>query len=271
MATLVKRDGPGGVDGDPPQWAVDRAQALVAPGETILGIYTISEKNRTNATLQLMTPMLVLPCFWPHFCILSPCICACIVSSWVSLGQVFIVTDKRIYRSVDECNEKTCSTPRRCCGGRDSADAELSIITSMETVKGGALCCLQLFPTKRVVLRLPFGHPLANAGARKRTPNYLTVIYCDDPEAVMRLIRDAKDKASTAASAVVAPGMVTATVMAAPVVQPGIVQPGIVQPMEMEREDDPMTQLKKLKELLDMGAITQAEFDEKKGPLLEKM
>ena len=32
-----------------------------------------------------------------------------------------------------------------------------------------------------------------------------------------------------------------------------------------------MTQLKKLKELLDMGAITQAEFDEKKGPLLEKM
>ena len=269
MATLVKRDGPGGVDGDPPQWAVDRAQALVAPGETILGIYTISEKNRTNATLQLMTPMLVLPCFWPHFCILSPCICACIGSSWVSLGQVFIVTDKRIYRSVD--TEKTGWTPRCCCGGRDSADAELSIITSMETVKGGALCCLQLFPTKQVVLRLPFGHPLANAGARKRIPNYLTVIYCDDPEAVMRLIRDAKDKASTAASAVVAPGMVTATVMAAPVVQPGIVQPGIVQPMEMEREDDPMTQLKKLKELLDMGAITQAEFDEKKGPLLEKM
>ena len=45
----------------------------------------------------------------------------------------------------------------------------------------------------------------------------------------------------------------------------------VVAPMEMEREEDPMTQLKKLKELLDMGAISQAEFDEKKAPLMAKM
>jgi len=39
----------------------------------------------------------------------------------------------------------------------------------------------------------------------------------------------------------------------------------------MQREDDSLTKVKELKELLDMGAITQAEYDNKKTALLDKI
>ena len=74
------------------------------------------------------------------------------------------------------------------------------------------------------------------------------------------------------------------------VVQPGMVQPEIPtavvagtpvapgQPMEMVREskagaqeEDSISKLKGLKELLDVGAITQAEFAEKKAKLMAKI
>ena len=42
----------------------------------------------------------------------------------------------------------------------------------------------------------------------------------------------------------------------------------VVQPME---RDDPMEGIKKLKELLDMGAISQEEFDAKKTELMAKI
>ena len=53
--------------------------------------------------------------------------------------------------------------------------------------------------------------------------------------------------------------------------QPVVVnaQPAMA-PMEMQR-DDPMEQIVKLKQLLDMGAISQEEFDAKKAALLQKI
>ena len=76
-------------------------------------------------------------------------------------------------------------------------------------------------------------------------------MYCDDPQAVVQLLQEAKNKNAAAA----APVMVAAT----PV------------PMEIARDDSPLDEVKKLKELLDDGAISQAEFEEKKAILMSRI
>ncbi|MCX7020650.1 MAG: SPFH domain-containing protein [bacterium] len=54
------------------------------------------------------------------------------------------------------------------------------------------------------------------------------------------------------------------------VMMPQFIQQALAQPpREPAREEDPMTKIRKLKELLDLGAISQAEFGEKKKKLLE--
>ncbi len=45
----------------------------------------------------------------------------------------------------------------------------------------------------------------------------------------------------------------------------------VAHDMVREPEPDPMDQLKKLKELLDIGAITQAEFDEQRSVFVAKI
>lgn len=256
----------GGVHGDPPDWALERARALIAPGETILGVYTVSEKNRHGAVLAPVTPLLVLPCFWPHACILSPCLCSCLYASNAYMkGIIMVVTDKRVYRSVD--NSNAGSKPPCCVTGKDSADLPLSDINSIGQDNPGKMCGIQLLPTTQVVLGTPMGHPLATAGGSKHTPPSKAMIYCEDPESTMRLIREAKEALAQQAQQpimMVQPANVG-------VVMPGQVVAPVAQPMEMVREDDPMTQIKKLKELLDMGAISQGEFDEKKNELMAKI
>lgn len=213
----------------------------------ILGIYTVSDENRKNAIKQPFA-CLVLPCFWPHAICCSPCICVAIQSQDAILASVvYIITDKRVYQSVDVTGGNTC-----CIPGKDSGDVTLNDIngTSMDMPGscGGQNCC----PVKQVVLGLPLGHPLANAGGTKHTPHTKMQMFVDNPEAVIALLRQAKD-------AYVGPGMAAAI---AP----------IVVPMQMARgEPDAMDQLAKLKTLFDSGVLNQAEFDEKRKELLAKI
>ena len=53
----------------------------------------------------------------------------------------------------------------------------------------------------------------------------------------------------------------------------GFAMPGMVQQSMpgSPNNESPMDKLKKLKELLDLGALTQEEFDEKKKELMNKM
>ena len=44
-----------------------------------------------------------------------------------------------------------------------------------------------------------------------------------------------------------------------------------VVPASMAREDDPMEKLKKLKELLDAGVLSQDEYNEKKAELMGRI
>lgn len=52
---------------------------------------------------------------------------------------------------------------------------------------------------------------------------------------------------------------------------PGIIQNSMKQGVSQPAAEDPFTRIKKLKELLDMGAITKEEFDAKKADLLSKI
>ena len=74
----------------------------------------------------------------------------------------------------------------------------------------------------------------------------------DNPQEVIQLLRSAKD------ALISAPQLVVVTT-AMP-----------IAPMEMGR-DDPTEQLAKLKKLLDAGAITEEEYEEKRKPYVDRL
>ena len=67
---------------------------------------------------------------------------------------VYILTDKRIYMSLDKPQQIVCCPPNR-----GSGDVLLADVTSVGMDMLGVYPCC---PTKQVVLGLPVGHPLAN-------------------------------------------------------------------------------------------------------------
>jgi len=249
MATLVKSD----IAGNAPQWALDRAQALVPPEENILGVYVISDENRRNILMQPCA-IGVCPLFWPHLIIMSPCLAAqYFVAKAVAESLVYVLTNRRLYKSIDpKTGGAVCCSP-----GQDSGEVELTSITGLGIDLPGNAFGIKCCPTKQVVLSLPLGHALAErervgrGSHRHLALGSKMVMYVDNPQEVVSLIRSVKD--------------------AAPGVAPSIVvQAAPVQPMEIAR-DDPAEQIASLKKLLDAGALTQEEFDQKKTELLSRI
>ena len=224
--------------------ALQRAQGLVRSGETILAVWTISDENRENALNQPLA-VLALPCLWPPFLLCAPCIWSCMHDQNEAMKTaVYVLTDKRLYQSID----KPVGTARWWV---DNGDVELKDINSVEQdLPGPCDCDQQCCPVKAVVLGLPMGHPLAKLGGSKYTPATKMVLLVDDPPQAATMIREAKDKSTTA------PVTVAGTALT---------------PMQMERPEDPAEAIGKLKSLLDAGAITQEEFDGKKAELLSRM
>ncbi|EOD15390.1 hypothetical protein EMIHUDRAFT_103350 [Emiliania huxleyi CCMP1516] len=109
-----------------------------------------------------------------------------------------------------------------------------------------------------VIVSLPLGHPLATAGGqnssehRSGIPNMHMQMLVDNPQEVIQLLRSAKDALMSAPQQVV---VTTAMPIA---------------PMEMGH-DDPTEQLAKLKKLLDAGAITEEEYEEKRKPYVDRL
>ena len=243
MATVEKV---GGVAA--PDWAMQRAQGLVSSGETILAVWTISDENRENSIKQPLATLALLPCFWPHAICCAPCICSCLHSQNEAMKtMVYVLTDKRLYQSLDKPVAAVCITQ-----GVDSGDVELKDINSVGQDMPGMQCGKQCFPTKFVVLGLPMGHPLAKLGGgnNKHTPHTKMALLVDDPAQAATMIREAKDKSTTV---------------------PVTVAGAALMPMQMERPEDPAEATGKLKSLVDAGAITQEEFDSKKAELLSRI
>ena len=193
-----------------PEWAMTRANSIISSGETILNVWVISDENRKNAIKAPFTCCLC-PLLWPIGIPCSPCICMAMYSQSEHMKTtVYTLTDKRIYMSLDKPQKIVCCPPNR-----GSGDVLLADVTSVgvdmpgDCWKQGPPCC----PTKHVVLGLPGGHPLASIGGNLKTgvPDTKMKMLVDDPEASVKLICEAKDRAAagvvatTAGVAVAAP------------------------------------------------------------------
>ena len=177
-----------------PEWAMTRANSIISSGETILNVWVISDENRKNAIKAPFTCCLC-PLWWPIAIPCSPCICMAMYSGNEHMKTtVYILTDKRIYMSLDKPQQIVCCPPNRRSG-----DVLLADVTSVGMDMPGVYPCC---PTKQVVLGLPVGHPLAYFGDKKGVPNTKMAMLVDDPEAGVKLIREAKDRAAAGGSVV---------------------------------------------------------------------
>merc|ERR1712178_435430 len=216
-----------------PQWAQDRAKSIVPVDETIIGIYTISDQNRRNALRAPFAPMR-LPIFWPLLILSSPCLLTSMyVQNSILKSTVYIITDKRLYGSIDPAEGNACFTP-----GRDSGDVLLQDITGVYIDMPARFMGRKFFPVKQVIVNLPIGHPLATAPASDRSEDGMAIrtfmqMFVDDPQEAVN------------ANAVVA-------------------STGIPASNTSHDDDRSYDALIKLKELLDAGAITKDEYDEKR-------
>jgi len=224
-----------------PQWAEDRAKSIVSPDETIIAIYTISEQNRRNAVRQPLLPALC-PLFWPVMILGGPCIYATMsVENTILKSTIYIVTDKRLYRSIDpgEVGSNCLYTP-----GRDSGSVALEDITGMYIDNPSRVLGTKVLPLRQLIINLPMGHPLAQELPRDRSENGPSIrtsmiMLVDDPAEVIAVLRKAKEEKHNK------PQQVVFSNGSAP-------------------ENDEYSALKKLKELLDAGIITKAEYEEKR-------
>lgn len=234
-----------------PQWAQDRAKSIVPVDETIIGIYTISDQNRRNALRAPFAPML-LPIFWPLLILSSPCLLTSMyVQNSILKSTVYIITDKRLYRSIDPAEGNACFTP-----GRDSGDVLLQDITGVYIDMPARFMGRKFFPVKQVIVNLPIGHPLATAPASDRSEDGMAIrtfmqMFVDDPQEVINVIRKAKDAVHSQPQQVVIANAVVAST-------------GIPASNTSHDDDRSYDALIKLKELLDAGAITKDEYDEKR-------
>ena len=183
-----------------PEWAMTRAKSIISSGETILNVWVISDRNRGNHLRHESSTCLCPPC-WPIAIICSPCVCMGIHSSNAYMKTtVYILTDKRIYMSLHKPQQIVCCPPNR-----GSGDVLLADVTSVGMdMPGDCVPSYPCCPTKQVVLGLPVGHPLANLGGniKKGVPDTKMAMKVDDSEAVVKLIREAKDRAAAGGSVV---------------------------------------------------------------------
>lgn len=268
------------IPGDAPQWAIERALSLVGHDEKILGVFVVSKCNR-HSSLASSFSTLLCPMFWMPLCCCIPCyIGNCISLNGILKSTVYIVTDVRVYTSID--GDTFCCF---CCNkGRDQKEIKLTAMHNISVDNAGwGACC----PISQVNCGMP--------------------LLVEDTEMVARLIREAKDNArhdganaTIVAAAIQADATTTATANMATTLAHSIecttataataaanavaaatagVQPvatgvpaGVAQlelppmgkavdPLEMARDaphgNDPLAKIRALKELLDAGAITQ--------------
>ena len=103
-----------------------------------------------------------------------------------------------LYMSLHKPQQIVCCPPNR-----DSGDVLLADVTSVGMdMPGDCVPSYPCCPTKQVVLGLPVGHPLAYFGDKKGVPDTKMAMLVDDPEAGVKLIREAKDRAAAGGSVV---------------------------------------------------------------------
>ena len=242
----------------------ERAKQIVSKDERIIMTWKPTREQAADAVYGDHCKHVVNPCNWPFQLIGGPCIVACLRQQINrDMNTLVVLTDKKIYRQVDHqggcctahvpSGEVYLSEVHSVWAGRQRSDGQHIDSKSMCDA-----CC----PTMAfVTLGLPPSHLLATTGATKRSPHNKTFILVGDDHkeatAATKLILETKSGAMGAGAA------------SAPLVDAVAVGPGT---QTMERSGDgPLEKIEKLKGLLDIGALTQEEFDEKKAALMAQV
>ena len=210
-----------------------------AQDEKVIAVWRIPKEKQSTAACSMMPlALFYLPCFWPHALILSPCLCAgyCAANASVK-GTTYALTDRNFIRIADfDCYGCYKS-------GSDSAATALSDIKAI-SVNAKASGCTACCSVDALHIGVPAGSPAANYGGRKHVPHSQIRCLMDDPENVRSMINSAKQNQNS---------------LFAPETQ------------AMEASQTAAEKILGLKTLLDAGAITQSEYELKKGELLLAM
>jgi len=285
------------IPGNAPQWAIQRALKVVGRDEKILGVFVVSDSNRCSSVAGPYKTCLC-PMFWGLLCLSMPClICNSFAGNAILKSTVYILTDVRVYRAIDGDTWCIC-----CNEGRDQIELKLTAINSV-TVNNAARgsCC----PISQVECNGGSGMSLlvddpdevarlireAKDNARHDGANATlaaATIQADATTAataqMAKTLAHSIESTTATAAAAAANAVAAATAggqsvaIGYPQLEPAqeLTPMGeAVVPLEMEhdapRDNEPLAKIRALKELLDAGAITQMEFDEKKRALLRKV
>ena len=249
--------------------AKQRAKQIVPDDERIIMIWKPTRQQAADAVYSDHCKHVANPCNWPCQLIGGPCIVACLRQQINrDMNTLVVLTDRKIYRQVDR--QVSCTG----CGAHvPSGEVDLFYVHSVwagrhrgfdgQHIDSRSICdaCCAT-PVAFVTLGLPPSHLLATYGATKRSPhhNKTFILVGDDREeatAATKLILETKS------------GTMRAGAASAPLVDAVAVGPGT---QTMERSGDgPLEKIEKLKGLLDIGALTQEEFDEKKAALMAQV
>ena len=219
--------------------------------ERIAAIWRIPSDVASSAACASFPPALFLPCFWPHLAVLSPCLISGYCTG-VSLfeGTTYFLTDKALHVLVDAsvggCLYRT---------GKDSGQVGLNEIKSIVVNNAASGLCAGFSPSTLDV-QVPYGSPVANSGGSSDKSPGTFKMFVQNPDEARKLLMAAKNAFVGSSAGGSFAG--------------GIIAPGSVQ-MAIAEKKSPGEKLVKLKELLDIGAVTQEEFDSKKKELLSRM
>eukprot|EP00944_MAST-04C_sp_MAST-4C-sp1_P006085 g6085.t1 len=244
------------VFGNPTNELLLRAQKLVGPDETILGVVRNSKKNCRNNCYQQGGCFCVTPCLWPFYAGagLAFCGACCFLDKYlVFQSEIFVFTDQKIY--IDIGNKGTrclaqadwtspedglCGKARPPVGILEYSEIR-NIVTDNPPKQTIFANC---FPQNAACLYINNARLSTHSGETKN--RNMRPIWVDDPEALNEFIMKTVEE---------------------------VTETGNPSEIEMTRghEDDPYKALKKLKELLNDGIITQEEFDSKKADIMSRM
>lgn len=238
------------------------------PNERILAVWRVPKEMIGPATRGsvCMSPLLFMPCFWPHLVILSPFLCAAYFGVESTLeGTTYFLTDKALHvvRDID------------CCGGcyrsgNDYGSVALNQIMSIAVNNAASGACGCCYNFSSLDMGVPLSSPAANhvVGSKTSRAARLRMVISDVDEA-RSLVQQAKETFVGSAAGGAFAG--------------GIIAPGSVH---MSTAGDfsvgggggagggggsVADKIMQLKMLLDAGAITSGEYEMKKRELLASM
>ena len=226
--------------------------------ETILAVWRVPKDSRGPAACSNFPAPLLLPCFWPHLCILSPvCLLGYVAAKGVAKGTTYVLTDRNVHVMID-ASFGPCGQCYRT--GTDWGTVGLNEVRSLvvnNASSGVFSCCCA---AGSLNLGVPYGSPVANYGGGKRTLPSTLRMFIANPDEARALIQDAKAKYTGTNAG----GGANVTM-----ISPG--GTAIPQMSAAAAEKSPAEKIADLKGLLDMGAIDQGEYDAKKRELLNQM